>query len=308
MNIESAREIKIEDKSLFNTYLEEFPPQISELTFTNLFMWQEYYKTLFFEWNDHLIVFSKTFFKKNDSFMTSDDNYFFLPPIGPTPIKMINDLYEELGALEIHRCPRDISAGLAKQPMYSQFNLTVTDDRNNWDYVYDKDDLIQLSGNKFYQKRKRLNRFNQKYKHHFQLLTEDLLDDCKKLQLEWCDKNECKLNEDLIEEKHAILKAIDNYPELDYRGGVLYVDDECVAYTFGELLSKDTLVIHIEKAHVEYEGSYQAINNFFVKECCKDVKFVNREQDLGDPGLRQAKSTYNPHHMIEKGIVHQIIM
>ncbi|NHI91233.1 MAG: DUF2156 domain-containing protein [Candidatus Lokiarchaeota archaeon] len=307
MDLESATKITIGDKPLFDTYLKKYSPEISELTFTNLFIWQDYYETKFFEWNDHLIIFSDSFFQKSNSYKANKQNLFLLPPIGPSVAKIITNLYEEIVNIEVHRCPRNITEEIKTYPTFSLNQLTIFDDRNNWDYVYDKNDLINLSGNKFYQKRKLLKRFNQKYKHKFQLLNEELLEDCKKLQLEWCNKNECMLNEDLQQEQKAILKAIDHYSELNYRGGVLFIEDECVAYTFGELLNKDTLVIHVEKAHVEYEGAYQAINNFFIKKCCKDVKYVNREQDLGSPGLRQAKSTYNPHHMIEKQIIHQIV-
>ena len=115
----------------------------------------------------------------------------------------------------------------------------------------------------------------------------------------------CEEDENLSEEKIAIYEALDNFNELNYTGGLLCVDDKCVAYTFGEKLNSDTLVIHIEKANVEYEGSYQAINNLFLKECFDDIKFVNREQDLGILGLRKAKESYKPHHMVKKSILYQ---
>ena len=118
----------------------------------------------FLEWKDHLIVFSNTYFKKSDSYMSSNDNLFFLPPIGPSPSKMINELYEEIRGMEVHRCPIELANEFRAQPMFSHYNLTVYDDRNNWDYVYDKDDLISLTGNKYYQKRKRLKRFIQNQK------------------------------------------------------------------------------------------------------------------------------------------------
>jgi len=69
------------------------------------------------------------------------------------------------------------------------------------------------------------------------------------------------------------------------------------------MLNDDMLVIHIEKAHIEYEGSYQAINNLFLKSCSENASFVNREQDLGIPGLRKSKEAYKPHHMVKKYII-----
>jgi hypothetical protein len=135
------------------------------------------------------------------------------------------------------------------------------------------------------------------------LISEEWIDKTRQLQIEWCDSNECMLNLDLIEEQKAINEALDNYSALKFKGGLLCVDDKCVGYSFGELLNPNTMVIHIEKAHKFFEGSYQAINNFFCKNCCESAKFINREQDLGNLGLRQAKKTYIPHHMVEKSII-----
>jgi hypothetical protein len=71
------------------------------------------------------------------------------------------------------------------------------------------------------------------------------------------------------------------------------------------MLNDNTLVIHIEKAHAEYEGAYQAINNLFLKNCCIEATYVNREQDLGIEGLRRAKESYKPIRLIKKSIIYQ---
>ena len=81
--------------------------------------------------------------------------------------------------------------------------------------------------------------------------------------------------------------------------------NECVACTFGEMLNPHTMVIHIEKAHMKFDGSYQAINNFFLKHCCDNAILVNREQDLGIMGLRRAKESYKPHDMVKKSILYR---
>ena len=71
------------------------------------------------------------------------------------------------------------------------------------------------------------------------------------------------------------------------------------------MLNENTMVIHIEKAHMQYEGSYQAINNFFLKNCCDTAILVNREQDLGVLGLRRAKESYKPVRMVKKSIIYR---
>ena len=115
----------------------------------------------------------------------------------------------------------------------------------------------------------------------------------------------CTEDESLEAEQEAILEALDNFSTLGFSGGLICVDDKCAAYTFGEMLNNETLVIHIEKAHMEYEGAYQAINNLLLKNCCVNSIYVNREQDLGIEGLRRAKESYKPIRMIKKNIIFQ---
>jgi hypothetical protein len=78
------------------------------------------------------------------------------------------------------------------------------------------------------------------------------------------------------------------------------VNGKVEAFTFGERLNHDTAVVHIEKANPEINGLYAVVNQLFCREVLSGFKFVNREQDLGLEGLRRAKESYHPHHMVEK--------
>ena len=304
MELTDAKPIEITDKALFDSYLKNHPPNISELTFTNLFIWQNYYQFLFKEWKDHILVFSKEFFKNwNKSATNNVNNYFFLPPIGSNPEGIILELFNDVSELEIHRVPQEIILNLENQEDFSTSNLTIMEDRNNWDYVYEIESLINLPGNKFRQKRRWLAKFFEQYNYDFKIISGDLINKTLQLQLEWCDQNECQGNEDLEQEQKAIERALEHYYQLGISGGIIFVNDKCVAYTLGELLNDDTLVVHIEKAHVEIEGAYQAINNLFLKEFGPNFTYINREQDLGLPGLRRAKEGYKPIRMTEKSII-----
>ena len=307
MDLSKAKPIEITDKALFDEFFKKYPPEISEFTFTNLFIWRNYYDYLFLEWNDHLLVFSKNYFKMRKSSVSGKSEVvFLLPPIGPTPINLIVKLFNSKKSIEIHRLPHVLTKKLKKTPEYHTPNLVCVDDKDNWDYVYAKKKLISLAGRKLYRKRRWLRRFLENYPdYEFHLLSEEWINACQQLQIEWCDMNECRANEDLIEEQKAIEDAFKYYKELDYRGGLIILDGKCIAYTLGEKLNPDTVVIHIEKAHFDYNGAYQAINNLFMKNCCEDVNYINREQDLGDEGLRHAKRSYYPHHMLKKSILYQ---
>jgi len=307
MDLSAGKPIEITHKALFDEYFQKYPPEISEFTFTNLFMWRNYYNFLFIEYKDHLILFSYDYLKNRRKPINVDtkDYIYFFPPIGPSPDKIIIELFENLGSIEVHRVPDDICERLKENGIFAKLNLDCLEDRNNWDYVYYKDEILNLAGNKYRQNRRWLQKFLDTYDYDFQLLKEDLIEKCKELQLEWCIMRACTEDESLDAEHDAIYDALNDFNTLGFSGGLICVNDKCAAYTFGEMLNDKTLVIHIEKAHMEYEGSYQAINNFFLKNCCIDAIFVNREQDLGIEGLRRAKESYKPNHMVKKHIIYQ---
>jgi len=306
MDLHIAKEIKLEDKELFNSYFHKYPPQTSEFTFTNLYMWRNFYRFNFMEWKEHLLLFSRDIFeaKKIPASGNKKALYFF-PPIGPNPAEIIVSLFENLKEVEFHRVPERISENVRNHKKFSTLSIDILEDRDNWDYVYEAENLRNLPGNRYRQNRRWLNKFLENYDYEFKILTENEVKLCKKLQLEWCILRQCEDDEELKEEEQAIYDALDNFLALGFQGALICVDDKCAAYTFGEMLNPETMVIHVEKAHMDYEGAYQAINNLFLKNSFENVIYVNREQDLGVPGLRRAKESYKPIRMEKKSIVYQ---
>ena len=306
MNINNGKPIELKNRKLFEDYFKKFPPDISEFSFTNLFIWNKYYNYLYLEYKDHLVIYSRDYLEKWGRFLSGrKDTIFFLPPIGPNPVKIILEIFQNLKDVEFHRVPEPLITNIKEEGDFEALNIEILEDRNNWDYVYQKEDLIYLPGNKFRQKRRWLNKFLENYDFNFEVITEGLVEKTLQLQLEWCDANECQCNEDLGEEQVAVNRALENYSDLGICGGIICVDEKCVAYTLGEMLNNGTIVIHIEKAHKEFEGSYQAINNLFLKEFGKNAIYVNREQDLGIEGMRRAKEAYKPIRMVKKSILYR---
>ncbi len=101
-------------------------------------------------------------------------------------------------------------------------------------------------------------------------------------------------------QKTAISEALAHFRELGLLGGAIEVDGRFAALSIGEPLTRDTAVIHIEIVSPCCEGLAQIMNREFVRHALKDFAFINREQDLGLPGLRRAKLSYHPHHLVEK--------
>jgi hypothetical protein len=103
-----------------------------------------------------------------------------------------------------------------------------------------------------------------------------------------------------LDELEAIREALTNFSALKFQGGVILIDNKVEAFTLGELLNNQTAVVHIEKANPEIKGAYAIINQQFCEKTWHNIPYINREQDLGESGLRQAKLSYSPDHMVEK--------
>lgn len=196
----------------------------------------------------------------------------------------------------MHRVPE----GLVKRYLNSASHLTRVLDRDHCDYVYLTEELIHLEGNKFHGKRNHINKFKKHHTYDYTTLTPDLIDACLSLESEWCNLKHCELFPGLLGEERAIYQALHNMEKLDFKGGVIQIDGAVEAFALGEQLNPHTAVIHIEKANPAFDGLYQLINQEFCAHEWKGMTYINREQDLGDEGLRKAKLSYHPHHLVNK--------
>ena len=104
----------------------------------------------------------------------------------------------------------------------------------------------------------------------------------------------------LKSETEACRDALANFKALELQGGVIVIDKEVVAFSLGERLNKNTAVVHFEKADPDYPGLPSVINNEYVINEWADVAYLNREEDLGETGLRAAKLSYNPAFLVDK--------
>ncbi len=169
--------------------------------------------------------------------------------------------------------------------------------RDHWDYVYSVPDLVALPGEMYRKKHEQLERFKNDNLWQYSCMTPDCVEEVLDMQADWFRwrEEENEHSPALEAENHAITRVLQHMDRLTcLMGGTVRVEGRIVAYTVAECLSKDTLVIHFEKADTRFPGAYQAINQMFLEHAGKDFAFVNREQDLGEEGLRKAKLSYNP--------------
>ena len=181
-------------------------------------------------------------------------------------------------------------------------------DRDGWDYLYEIDRLADLGGKKLHGKRNHINRFVENNPTWvYEPITPDSLNECLEMDKEWYRRSmirEGAVEErDLGDEGRALRLAIEHYHDLGLEGGLIRVYGEVVAFTMGDMLSSDTYDVHFEKAYGELQGAYAMINREFarwVREHHPNVRYLNREDDMGVEGLRKAKESYYPDLMVEK--------
>jgi uncharacterized protein len=272
----NLKHISLVDKPLFDAYLSKFQPNISELTFTNIFAWRNLRKYEFAEKDNHLVI--------------SYGNK-FLQPVGKNPDLIIPGLLKEYPQRSIERVDEAIALKIA--------GLKVEEDRNNWDYVYSLHDLKTLAGNKYSPKRNFIKQC-EKYSPSVCILDTETVHGFLQLQKDWCLLRKCDNDADLQAENTAVLEALRNFEMLNLFGVCIYVNSRIEGFAIGEKLNHDTFVEHFEKANTNIKGMYQYILFNFAKQIPGDFKFLNREQDLGVEGLRKAKESYYPAKMIKK--------
>lgn len=179
--------------------------------------------------------------------------------------------------------------------------IDVRECREHWDYLYDVKALVDLKGRKFHNKKNLFNQFVRENDFHFVTLDEKTIECALALQTDWFLWRNTENDQTLDAENRAIVKVMHDWSRLrQLIGGGLVVGDKMIAYTIAEALDDETVVIHFEKGCPQFKGVYQAINQIFLEQCCQGFAVVNREQDLGDEGLRKAKLSYNPLSFLKK--------
>jgi len=167
------------------------------------------------------------------------------------------------------------------------------------DYVYNTDDLTALPGKKYHQKRNHIAAFLRSYDWSYEPLGEGNIAACVDFQHRWFSANEAKNPADLATENTVVLSALKNFSALGFVGGVLYAGGEMAGFTLGERINDEIFCTHIEKADGSLRGAYPMLNQQFAQNALGAYRFVNREEDMGDPGLRQAKLSYHPAELLK---------
>jgi hypothetical protein len=284
------KDLTLEDKPPCDQLFTQFPPVISEFTFTNLFIWRLCYQIKISRLQNFLCLLSE-----------QGGSSFFFPPIGEGDvIKCYQSFLQYLGGKGIPPKIVRVPEAVVAQIDWKTSGMKVELDRNQCDYVYLTQDLIELKGRKYHRKRNHIKQFQEKYSYQYIPLTPEWIPQCLQLETEWCDLRHCEASPGLLNESFAIKEAFTHFEKLGVKGGAILINGKVEAFTLGDPLNPDTVVIHIEKANPAYEGLYPTINQAFLENQWSGYAYVNREQDLGEEGLRKAKESYFPHRLVNK--------
>lgn len=285
--------VRLEDKNLIKKYLYINRFRNSEYNFTTIMAWQFVYQTQYAIANDCLLLKS-----------TAEDGttYFYFP------LGHIQNIEAAILSLKAHckavglpmilmNVSQEMFAILEALNMRQIFKETEI--RDLADYVYMREKLITLSGKKLHGKRNHLNFFNANYEARLEPITEANQHLCEKMLRNEIQERSTRPYEEL----NATFMALRYRDEFGLSSGALFVEDTIIGVILGEC-HYDVSVIQVAKANVSYRGASVALFQRFLSEHLENCQFVNFMEDMGSEGLRKAKLSYSPDHLVNKSILH----
>lgn len=266
------------------------------------YLWGEYYDIRYCARNDEALLW----------LMNIHGKYYAALPVCekgliPKYLKELEQYFNE----ELH-LPLEVY--LADEDAVGFLNLpadrySVTELPDNQDYLYEAEALKTLSGKKLHKKKNHLNGFLRQYEGRFEyrtLVCEDKLNIWGFLD-KWREQKGQEVEGHLDYEVRGIHKVLTNCGLLDVRMGGVFIDGALEAFSIGSYNKRERMaIIHIEKANPEIVGLYQYINQQFLIHGFPEAEIVNREDDMGIPGLRQAKLSYAPFGFAKKYRIRQL--
>lgn len=272
------RKLVPQDKELFDKYKSK-TSKYSENSFVTLYLWDKYY-------NLHLCEEEGFLFIR----FTIDGKNQYLFPMGEGDVKKAFEKVMNEEEKVTLRFITEEQKAFIEESFPDKFDFSLREDL--CDYVYETERLTSFSGKKLHGKKNHVNFFEKTYNYTYETVTEEVaIKECKPLLLQWIDEKTKNLNPI---EHDAMEKIFDNYKLFNLTGGLIRIDGEIVAMTFGERLTGDTVLVQVEKAKEDIRGAYPMICKLFLENEWNDTTFVNREEDMGIEGLRKAKESYCP--------------
>lgn len=274
---------ELSDRSWIRELYEASGYRGAEYSFTNLYLWSSFYGE---------VTRYKNFLCQRLHYKGIRQYVF---PAGSGDFKEVLDILWEDSRRDGHPF---VLRSLTKETMALLQDLypgafSYTENRNAFDYLYEIDTLADLAGKKYQAKRNHINRFVEAYPGwHTELVTHDNLEVCRSIFAKWLQTHDAE------GDRRAMEKAFANYDALGFEGLILYADENTpVGFSMGNRISRDTFDVNFEKSFADIQGAYPLVNREFaryVRQTHPEVRYLNREDDMGLENLRKAKESYHP--------------
>lgn len=290
--------IGIEDKEIIEKYTIPSDERDCDLSFANLCSWQFITESSYAVMDGLLVI----------RFAHPKWGHEYFMPMNKggeadraQALQVLEQLAGEADTKQEPLCLRGVSPALEEKLTGSGLgNFNFVKDRDYFDYVYQRQDLAELKGKHYQPKRNHVNKFKREYNFTAEPLTQQAVAECLEFEASWCRVHGYEEDENILNERQAMVYAFEHWERLGLRGLVIRVEGKVAAFTFGAPINHDTFGVHFEKADIRIDGAYSAVNQFFAASLPEEYVYLNREEDLGIPGLRQAKLSYQPAFLLEK--------
>ena len=290
MSILQFTKLELKHVPLIQPFFQMQQRRLCDCTIGSTMMWRDYFDNCF-AIEEGTLVFRSRYL---------DGKYAFTFPIGPNTERMLDRVEEYCREkkIDLEFCtvtPFDLEILKARWP-----DAQVEENRDWFDYLYESKAIVEFAGKKYAAQRNHIHRFERDCPEWtFERMGTEHVDEVRAFFRELLERRS-KEGDTAREEEEKVFEVLDHFEEYGFLGGILRVQGKIVGLSMGEIV-RDTLFVHIEKANTELSGVYQKLVQCFAKEFVnEDVHFINREEDVGDPGLRKSKMSYRPLKLLEK--------
>jgi len=269
--------IILEMRPVLRLLFKKLDEGISEFSFANIYLFRKAHEYRITTLADGQIVIAGR----------DGNDPFFMSPFGLPDDGMVDELLRAYGSMKA------ISEGQTLE--LQRRGYRVIEDRDNFDYLYLTEELAKLEGRKFHRKKNLVNAFIKNHSYEGKPLLEQYIPEALGVLEEWVSER------GVPGDYEAAREALERSEELALCGGIYYANSEPAGYSLGEEIGGGSMfVIHFEKALTRFKGLYQFVNMSFAAILPEKYMYINREQDLGNEGLRQAKLSYQPVGFVKK--------
>ena len=281
------KKVELEDSETLRAALLKYDKRVCDYSAGNIIFWRDYYGISYCLDDDGLVL-------KYDN-MGHKLCYSF--PVSNDPLKLIEKMLKASNSDVCLTCLTEDQLALVKD----NFNVTNVIHSEDWDdYLYRAEDIVNLAGRRYCGQRNHINKFKKLYEvSRFEAITKDNTEEAKS----FCHRyfNGVGKNTSVSDvEYKQLIEQFDNWDMYNQLGGMLKVDGTVIGISVGEIVG-DTLIVHTEKADTSYQGAYPMLTNLFAKTFVNEqCRFINREEDCGEEGLRISKRSYHPIEMLKK--------